>query len=75
MELPKIKNENLPKELREILGDSDAEFDAVVNPEDIIDIQYDPDAYYEQRAKTAQMLVESRKKLMEYQQNLNSEDS
>ena len=26
MELPKIKNENLPKELKEILGDADAEF-------------------------------------------------
>ena len=27
MELPKIKNENLPKELKEILGDGDAEFE------------------------------------------------
>ena len=30
MELPKIKNENLPKELKEILGDGDAEFEAIV---------------------------------------------
>ena len=37
MELPKIKNENLPQELKEILGDSDAEFDALVDPMDIID--------------------------------------
>ena len=31
MELPKIKNENLPKELKEILGDGDAEFEAIVD--------------------------------------------
>ena len=29
MELPKIKNDKLPKELKEILGDADAEFDLV----------------------------------------------
>ena len=32
---------------------------------DYIDIQFDPDAYYEGRAKVARMLVESRKKLEE----------
>jgi hypothetical protein len=67
MELPKIKNENLPQELKEILGDSDAEFDALVDPMDIIDIQIDPDAYFEGRTKTAEMLVEARKKLHEAQ--------
>ena len=51
MELPKIKNEDLPKELREILGDEDAEFDAIVDPMDVISIQIDQDAYYEERAK------------------------
>lgn len=67
MKLPKIKNENLPQELREILGDSDAEFDALVDPMDIIDIQMDPDSYFEGRTRTAEMLVEARKKLHEYQ--------
>lgn len=70
MDLPKIKNEDLPKELREILGDSDAEFDAIVDPMDIIDVQLDPDRYYEERSKTAELLIESRKKLMEYQQKV-----
>ena len=32
MDLPIIKNKNLPKELREILGDDDAHFDAIVDP-------------------------------------------
>jgi len=66
MDLPKIKNEDLPQELREILGDSDAEFQSLVDPMDIINVQFDPDSYYESRAKTAQMLIESRKKAQEY---------
>ena len=66
MELPKIKNEDLPKELREILGDDDAEFDAIVDPMDVVNIQIDPDSYYEDRTKVANMLLESRKKTQEY---------
>ena len=66
MELPKIKNENLPKELREILGDEDAVFDAIVDPADVISIDLDQDAYFAERARIAQMLVESRKKTQEY---------
>ena len=67
MDLPKIKNEDLPEELKKILGDADAEFDAIVDPIDVIDIQFDPDSYYEGRAQTAQKLVEVRKKLDELQ--------
>ena len=63
MELPKIKNENLPKELKEILGDADAEFTPIVNPEDIINVELNVDEYYEGRMETAQMLIESREKL------------
>jgi|TARA_Y100000310_G_scaffold98967_1_gene96766 hypothetical protein len=66
MELPKIKNENLPKELKEILGDDDAEFDAIVDPTDIITMNYDTDAYHEGRSRVAEMLLESRKKSQEY---------
>ena len=53
MDLPKIKNEDLPEELKELLGDEDAEFEAIVDPMDVIDIQLDPDAYYEGRLQTA----------------------
>ena len=66
MELPKIKNEDLPQELREILGDNDAEFESIVDPMDIIDIQFDPDSYFEERHRTAQLLIESRKKGQDY---------
>ena len=73
MDLPRIKNENLPKELREVLGDGDAYFDAIVDPSDVMDVQLNPDAYYEGQHKIHQMLVESRKKLQEYKQKARHE--
>ena len=63
MELPKIKNKDLPKELKEILGDADAEFEAIVDPRDVINIELNPDEYYKGRTETAKMLRESRQKL------------
>ena len=66
MDLPIIKNKNLPKELREILGDDDAHFDAIVDPSDVIVPNLDIDQYYEDSAKTRQMLIEARKELDAY---------
>ena len=67
MDLPKIKNEELPKELREVLGDDDAEFELIVDPMDVMtNIQIDPDAYYEQKLKLQEKLIESRRKANEY---------
>tara|TARA_A200000159_G_scaffold161347_1_gene183114 strand:- start:156 stop:446 length:291 start_codon:yes stop_codon:yes gene_type:complete len=66
MDLPKISNQNLPKELKEILGDGDAHFDAIVDPSDIIDLPLDTDSYYEGQNKIHQMLIESRRKQDEY---------
>jgi hypothetical protein len=67
MDLPKIKNEELPKELREILGDDDAEFELIVDPMDVMtNIQINPDAYYEQKLKLQEKLIESRRKANEY---------
>lgn len=63
MELPKIKNEDLPEELKKLLGDADAEFDAIVDPRDVISLQSDPDAHYERVEDTAKQFVEARKKL------------
>ena len=62
MELPKIKNENLPKELKEILGDGDAEFESIVDPMDILIDYLDPQQDQQDRARVANMLLESRKK-------------
>ena len=36
MDIPKIRKEDLPEKLREIIGDQDAEFAPLVNPDDII---------------------------------------
>ena len=67
MDLPKIKNEELPEELREILGDDDAEFELIVDPMDVMtNIQINPDAYYEQKLKLQEKLIESRRKANEY---------
>lgn len=65
MELPKIKNEDLPEELKKILGDSDAEFTAIVDPSDIVDLTIDSDQYNEERMEVAMKLIEAREKLNE----------
>jgi hypothetical protein len=65
MELPKIKNEDLPEELRKILGDADAEFDAIVDPTDVFDINVDDQEYQEERLKVAGQLIRSRERLNE----------
>lgn len=66
MELPKIKNENLPEELKKILGDADAEFDPIVDPTDVVSINLTKEDMYEERHQIAQALVQSRQKLNEY---------
>ena len=66
MDLPKIKNEDLPKELKEILGDADAEFTPIVNPEDIINVELDLDEYYEGKYQVQRMLIENRKQIKKY---------
>ena len=77
MELPKIKNENLPKELKEILGDGDAEFESIVDPMDVVDVYLDPEQDQKDRKRVADMLIESRKKSHEYlrQQRLGNPNS
>ncbi|WLW36823.1 hypothetical protein [Synechococcus phage S-8S29] len=74
MELPKIKNENLPDELKKILGDADAEFESLVDPMDVIDIP-DVSFYEKERQEIGKKLIESRKKLHEYQSKLRQEKS
>lgn len=66
MELPKIPNDQLPKEIKEILGDKDAHFDLVVDPTEIIDVPLDVEGYFEGKYKVQKMLIEHRKKMQEY---------
>ena len=66
MELPKIPNDQLPKQIREIVGDADAHFDLVSDPREIIDVPLDTDEYYEGKYKVQRMLIEIRKQIKEY---------
>ena len=65
MDLPKIKNEDLPDKLKEMLGDSDAVFDSLMDPTDAVNIGVNLDEYDTQRKETALKLIEARKKLQE----------
>lgn len=75
MELPKIKKEELPERLREILGDQDAEFESIVDPMDVIDnLQVDPQDYYKQRYDIQQKLMQSNRKANEYAKKAEEEE-
>ena len=69
MELPKIPNDQLPKEIREIVGDADAHFDLVTDPMDIIDVPLNTDEYYEGKYQVQRMLIENRKQIKKYHES------
>ena len=69
MELPKIPNDQLPKEIKEIVGDADAHFDLVVDPTEIIDVPLDTDEYFEGKYQVQKMLIENRKRSHEYHES------
>ena len=66
MDLPKIPNNQLPKEIREIVGNGDAHFDAIVEPSEVMIPEFDLDSFNQGKYEVQQMLIESRKKLNEY---------
>ena len=61
MKLPKIKNENLPEELKKLLGDQDAEFDSIVDINDIISVDCDRTAYDQQKMAIGKKLDTNKK--------------
>jgi len=67
MELPKLKKENLSKELREVVGDNDLEFDSLVDPTDVLGLAVNLEEYLEGKANTMKSFIDSRQKLHEYQ--------
>ena len=67
MELPKLKKENLSKELREVVGDNDLEFDSLVDPTDVLNLAVNLEEYLEGKAETMKSFIDSRQKLHEYQ--------
>tara|TARA_B100000902_G_scaffold396173_1_gene456509 strand:- start:35 stop:265 length:231 start_codon:yes stop_codon:yes gene_type:complete len=68
MELPKLKKENLSKELREVVGDNDLEFDSLVDPTDVLGLAVNLEEYLEGKADTMKSFIDSRQKLHEYQE-------
>ena len=59
MDLPKIRKEDLPQQLREIVGDNDAEFDAIVDPMDIMILpKYDEDKFMQEKDEMLKKLKE-----------------
>ena len=50
MDLPKIRKEDLPQQLREIVGDNDAEFDSIVDPMDVMILpKYDENKFMQEK--------------------------
>ena len=70
MDLPRIPKKHLTKELREVVGETDLEFDAMVDPMDVVSLNTNLEEYTKGKIETARMLVESRKKLEEYRREL-----
>lgn len=67
MELPHIKNENLPEELKEILGDSDANFDPLFDEEFAVDFPIDSQTFVNQKIASARRMILHRKYVEEMQ--------
>ena len=60
MDLPKIPKDKLTQELREVVGDNDVEFDAVVAPTDIFDISFDANSYEQGTREIGKKLIQLR---------------
>ena len=59
MDLPKIRKEDLPQQLREIVGDNDAEFDSIVDPMDVMILpEYDEDKFKQEKDEMLRKLKE-----------------
>ena len=59
MDLPKIRKEDLPQQLREIVGDNDAEFDSIVDPMDVMILpKYDENKFMQEKDELLRKLKE-----------------
>ena len=64
MDLPKIRKEDLPQQLREIVGDNDAEFESIVDPMDVMILpEYDEDKFMQEKDEMLRKLKEHTDKL------------
>tara|TARA_R100000005_G_C4953383_1_gene172886 strand:+ start:560 stop:847 length:288 start_codon:yes stop_codon:yes gene_type:complete len=71
MKLPKIPKEFLTPELREVVGDTDLEFDAVVDPTDVFLIPETPDKDYLKKSAdlSAEIIYDMQQQLNNIKQN------
>ena len=51
----KIKKDQLTHELREVVGDKDITFESITDPRDLVDIEIDPEGFYQGRKSVADM--------------------
>ena len=66
MELPKIPSDQLTPQLKKIVGNKDLEFDSIVDPMDVIDINFNSDEYRESRIDIGKQILTIRN---EHQKN------
>ena len=60
MDIPKIRKEDLPEKLREIIGDQDAEFESLVDPDDVFAIpEWDGKKFWGEKDEYIEMLREN----------------
>ena len=70
MKLPKLKKEDLPDRIRELVGDVDVEFDALVDPNDIMILpKYDEEKFMKEKEDLYAKLRYEQKKLNELMRN------
>ena len=57
MELPKIPSDQLTPQWKKIVGNKDLEFDSIVDPMDVIDIDFNSDEYRESRIDIGKQIL------------------
>ncbi len=71
MKLPKLRKEDLPERLREIVGDVDVEFDPIVDPNDVMLIpEYNEEKFMKEKEDLHAKLLYEQKKLDDIMEKL-----
>tara|TARA_B100000902_G_scaffold175325_1_gene169057 strand:- start:179 stop:412 length:234 start_codon:yes stop_codon:yes gene_type:complete len=71
MKLPKLRKEDLPERLRELVGDVDVEFDPIVDPNDVMLIpEYNEEKFMKEKEDLHAKLLYEQKKLDDIMEKL-----
>ena len=71
MELPKIPSDQLTPQLKKIVGNKDLEFDSIVDPMDVIDIDFNSDEYRESRIDIGKQILTIRNERQKNSKKIN----